>query len=234
MPHPVRARRALWLCVVACVLLLAPPAAAAPKLGASIKQSGRSVEASGAITGKAAWRLGAPSSWRAVLEERAGGQWVVRVQSRLKGAKRTFALCWPVPGSGATAVTVRVRVLSGKKVVAAGRSRVFRLPGASPVADDGSPPPDPATVAPPLPLGESASVAAMTSFLYTGTRPIQRDVSPGAIKRVSGAVVRGRVLDIAGAPLPGVKVDVPITLSSGSPAVARTDASISPSMAVGR
>ena len=43
-----------------------------------------------------------------------------------------------------------------------------------------------------------------TAFLYSGPNPIQTGVAPGAIDAQQAAVIRGRVLDHDGAPLPGV------------------------------
>jgi RHS repeat-associated protein len=51
-------------------------------------------------------------------------------------------------------------------------------------------------------------VAGSTAFLYSGPDPVQESVAPGAIKAVRGAVIRGRVLDRAGQPLSGVRIDV--------------------------
>ena len=69
-------------------------------------------------------------------------------------------------------------------------------------------PPDPSTVASPLDRTVATDVASSTEFLYTGPDPIQTGVVPGAIEPYRVAVVRGRVLDRAGDPLPGVTISV--------------------------
>jgi len=68
-------------------------------------------------------------------------------------------------------------------------------------------PPDPADIAPELdPLGPYDLYIA-NSFLWTSSDPVQFDVQPGAIQRHRIALVRGRVLDVEGWPLPGVRVN---------------------------
>ena len=69
-------------------------------------------------------------------------------------------------------------------------------------------PPDPSTVAPPVEVGVPTHIADSTAFLYTGPSPIQTGADPAAFERHRASVVRGQVLDTAGAPLPGVTVDV--------------------------
>jgi YD repeat-containing protein len=69
-------------------------------------------------------------------------------------------------------------------------------------------PSDPSAVASPLDRTVATDVASSTEFLYTGPDPVQTGVSPGAIEPDRAAVVRGRVLDRSGDPLPGVTVSV--------------------------
>jgi len=76
-------------------------------------------------------------------------------------------------------------------------------------ASAGNLPPDPSTVAPPLARNASTtSFLGATQFLYTGTNPIQTGVAPGTITLQQSAVLRGRVLDTAGQPLPGVTLTI--------------------------
>jgi RHS repeat-associated protein len=70
------------------------------------------------------------------------------------------------------------------------------------------PGPDPSTTAPPLDAGATSSFAAATAFLYAGASPVQFNVAAGAIDPLRAAVVRGTVLDDAGAPLEGVLIRV--------------------------
>ncbi|MEX0708276.1 MAG: PKD domain-containing protein [Woeseia sp.] len=69
-------------------------------------------------------------------------------------------------------------------------------------------PPDPASVASPLKPGEVTTIKASTEFLYTGSNPIQTGVDPDTIEARRAAVIRGRVLDAAGSPLPGVSITI--------------------------
>jgi RHS repeat-associated protein len=80
-----------------------------------------------------------------------------------------------------------------------------------------TPPPDPSTVAPPLDQTVAADLSTSTSFLYTGSNPIQTGVAPGTIVPARVAVLSGRVLDRAGEPLPGVELGV-----LGHPELGRT------------
>ena len=73
---------------------------------------------------------------------------------------------------------------------------------------DFPPPPDPATVAPPLDPSLPADLGADTEFLYTGPEPIQTGVAPGTITRARAALLRGRVTDRAAAPLASVTIAV--------------------------
>ncbi|MDS4031599.1 MAG: hypothetical protein RKO66_16215 [Candidatus Contendobacter sp.] len=72
----------------------------------------------------------------------------------------------------------------------------------------GSLPPDPTTVAPPLDPTIATTTFTATEFLYTGTDPIQTGVALGTIDPKRAAVIRGRVLDRANQPLPGVTLTV--------------------------
>jgi RHS repeat-associated protein len=76
-------------------------------------------------------------------------------------------------------------------------------PGAGPVL-----PPDPSTVAPPIPSGVATGFAASTSFLYQGASPIQTGVVAGTFDPIRVAVLRGEVRTRAGAPLSGAFVTV--------------------------
>ncbi|MDQ3281208.1 MAG: IPT/TIG domain-containing protein [Acidobacteriota bacterium] len=69
-------------------------------------------------------------------------------------------------------------------------------------------PPDPAAVSPPLDPTVYQSVFNATSFLYSGSNPIQTDVFAGAIVPERAAVMRGHVLNREGNPLPGVTIAI--------------------------
>lgn len=69
-------------------------------------------------------------------------------------------------------------------------------------------PPDPVTVAPKLDSTQFTSLKDATSFLYTGSHPIQTGVAEGTIEPNRAAVIRGKVLDRNNNPLPGVKITI--------------------------
>ena len=69
-------------------------------------------------------------------------------------------------------------------------------------------PPDPITVAPEIDPTVATTMDVATKFLYTGANPIQTGVAPGTIKAERVAVLRGRVADSDGAPLPGVSISI--------------------------
>jgi RHS repeat-associated protein len=68
------------------------------------------------------------------------------------------------------------------------------------------PPPDPATVAPPLSDAVLTDFADAYAFLFQGADPIQRHHTPGSIAAERMSVIRGRTLNRQGAPLVGVRV----------------------------
>jgi RHS repeat-associated protein len=74
--------------------------------------------------------------------------------------------------------------------------------------DPVAPPPDPATVAPPINNTVVSTIGSATSFLYSAPNPIQTGVAPGTISMVRAAVLRGRVLDKSGAPLVKAQITV--------------------------
>ncbi len=69
-------------------------------------------------------------------------------------------------------------------------------------------PPDPVTVAPPIDQTVATTVHASTAFLYTGSNPIQTGVAPGTIELKRAAVLRGKVMDREGNPLPGMTITI--------------------------
>lgn len=81
--------------------------------------------------------------------------------------------------------------------------RFFRL-----TSRPGGLPPDPASIAPPIPWGVATALAEATVFLYTGPNPIQTGVAPGTIEAKRAAVVRGRVEQRDTTPLSGVTISI--------------------------
>jgi RHS repeat-associated protein len=69
-------------------------------------------------------------------------------------------------------------------------------------------PPDPANVAPKIIPTVVTTVDAATRFLYQGSNPIQTGVDTTMMNAVRAAVIRGRVLQRNGQPLPGVTVSI--------------------------
>jgi RHS repeat-associated protein len=70
------------------------------------------------------------------------------------------------------------------------------------------PPPDPGEVAPPVDSTVATTLLTATEFLYTGPSPIQTGVAPGTIDPKRVAVLRGKVLDGDGNPLPNVTITI--------------------------
>ena len=69
-------------------------------------------------------------------------------------------------------------------------------------------PPDPSTVATPINPASITDFAEANAFLYSGPDPIQRGATASAFDTRRLAIVRGRVLDRAGQPLPGARVTI--------------------------
>jgi RHS repeat-associated protein len=69
-------------------------------------------------------------------------------------------------------------------------------------------PPDPATLATPVDPTVVSDMSKSVQFLYTGPDAIQKNVQAGVIDARRVAVIRGRVVDAAGAPLGGVRVSI--------------------------
>ncbi len=79
---------------------------------------------------------------------------------------------------------------------------------ANPTPGAGYVPRDPATIAPLLDPTVPTTVFAASEFLYSGSNRIQHDVAPGTIEERRAAVLRGKVQDRDGNPIPGVTVTV--------------------------
>jgi RHS repeat-associated protein len=80
--------------------------------------------------------------------------------------------------------------------------------GASNVCGVANLPPPASEVAPPITGDVPPTAYEAVSYLFTGTTPIQHAVQAGAIAPHSIVAVRGRVLTVQQAPLPGVRVSV--------------------------
>ena len=81
-------------------------------------------------------------------------------------------------------------------------------PPDSPVSTPGPLPPDPEQVAPPVEQGVPTDMADSTSFLYEGANPVQTGVADDAIQDSRVAVLKGKVLNRLGEPVPGVRITV--------------------------
>lgn len=69
-------------------------------------------------------------------------------------------------------------------------------------------PPEPANVAPPTDPSAATNAFLASKFLYTGDNPIQTGVAENAIDGKRAAIMRGKVTDYNGTPLPGVKITI--------------------------
>ena len=81
-------------------------------------------------------------------------------------------------------------------------------PPDSPLPVSGPLPPDPEQVAPPVEQGIPTDMADSTDFLYESANPIQTGVDPGTIVDRRVAVLKGKVVDRLGDPVPGVRITV--------------------------
>ncbi len=69
--------------------------------------------------------------------------------------------------------------------------------------------PDPVTVAPSIADNSLDLYQDQIRFIYSGANPIQLAVEPGVLKENLVSLVKGRVTDESGLPIPGVRVSVP-------------------------
>lgn len=122
--------------------------------------------------------------------------------------------CRCVPGSGTTSSTAQVSTTSVPTTTATSTSAPPTTISPSTTSTTSStsttqpdvPPPDPETVAPPPVPGEITGFGAAAAFLRsTG---IQLGADEGAFDARRVAVIRGKVLDVAGAPLPAVTITI--------------------------
>jgi RHS repeat-associated protein len=81
-------------------------------------------------------------------------------------------------------------------------------PPNSPLPDPGPLPPDPEQVAPPVEEGVTTDMADSASFLYEGENPVQTGVEPETIQDKRVAVLKGKVINRLGEPVPGVRITV--------------------------
>ena len=72
----------------------------------------------------------------------------------------------------------------------------------------GNLPPDPATVAPVLPTAAITPPWDQWAFLHESSDPVQRGMLPDTITPEHVALLRGKVLDVNGEPLPGVQITI--------------------------
>lgn len=106
-------------------------------------------------------------------------------------------LGWTPEHTGLYQIELQVHDAQGRRSV-----QTFALA----VHDDRALPSDPATQAPPLTEAGIASFADGVAFLHEGPDALQTGADPTVFDARSLAVLRGRVLDGTGHPLPGVRV----------------------------
>ncbi len=70
------------------------------------------------------------------------------------------------------------------------------------------PPPDPATIAPAVRPNTATNLSDATKFLYSGPDAIQTGVAEGTIKPERVGLIRGRVIDRGGQPIPNVTITI--------------------------
>lgn len=144
--------------------------------------------------------------WTYAVQASAGDGQALPVQLRqapagmaLHGAAPAQTLQWTPPSQGAYQVSLEIQDGAQRS-----QAQTFTID----VADDRALPPDPATQATPLAQAGFTPFHESTAFLYTGANPVQTGMQAQAMDSALAAVVRGRVLDRAGQPLPGVTVRI--------------------------
>ncbi len=111
----------------------------------------------------------------------------------------TGVIEWSAPPVGGYAVTVRATDTGGRSGEQGFQLNVLTI----------AVPPDPSGLVPPGSSVEpGADFVTSIDFLYTGPNPVQQGLDPGVLVETRVAIVRGRVLDVAGEPLSGVAVSI--------------------------
>ncbi|MEV6600124.1 RHS repeat-associated core domain-containing protein [Actinoplanes sp. NPDC051346] len=138
----------------------------------------------------------------------AGGDGCVEPNVRVRVTNTRTGNAAEVTATAQGAFTCRVETLPGDTLDVVSIDQAENVSAAAKVAVQSALPPDPATVAPPLPATTITSLVDATAFLHTGLNPIQTGVEPGTIQPRRAAVLRGRVITPDGNPLPGVTVAI--------------------------
>lgn len=81
-------------------------------------------------------------------------------------------------------------------------------PPNSPVPTPGPLPENPQDIAPPVDGSTTTDTAESTRFLYEGANAVQTGVEQGTIDEQRVAILKGKVLDKTGEPVPGVRITV--------------------------
>lgn len=179
------------------VLTFVPPAPAAPvvslvKLGAMASGSVTIVGQAGAV---------APNIQVVVTNSRSGQQ--VHAMADATGA---FSVS--IGASNGDTFAVRARNSWGISSEAISLKLASKDKPIDPTMVEGIVPPDPATLAPPNAKGVATKLSDSVAFLFTGPDAIQSGVVAGTIEDRRIAVIRGRVSDREGKPMPAVRVRV--------------------------
>ena len=143
------------------------------------------------VVGSAGATDGAPDSTVVLVDATtgAGGESPVAADGSFQGSLRALA---------GDDLALAVRDAAGNE----SEPRFLSVPGAA------SLPPDPALIAPALDGSVTTDLCAATAFLTEGASPVQSGVAAGAVDCARVALVRGRVIDRAGAGVAGVRVAV--------------------------
>jgi RHS repeat-associated protein len=185
------------LAVRPLVLTFAPPAPAAPL--AALVKLGTTVAGSVAIVGQAG--AVAPNIQVVVTNSRTA-------QQAIAVADATGAFNASIAASHGDTLTVAARNTWGISGAPISLKLVSASKPIDPNTVEGIVPPDPASLAPPNAKGVATRLADSAAFLYTGPRAIQTGVAADTIQERRIAVIRGRVSDREGKPMPAVRVRV--------------------------
>lgn len=127
--HRVRARVAPVAALFTVLLATAGTAdaqASRPRVSASFAAVGRDISADGTVSAGRWYGTGPRSRWIVALQQRVGARWLLRASGHLhaRGNLSGFSLTW-ADGSRGRRDTVRVEVVSGKRIVATSANRTI-------------------------------------------------------------------------------------------------------------
>ncbi|HUL99387.1 MAG TPA: hypothetical protein VLU24_08220, partial [Mycobacterium sp.] len=142
------------------------------------------------------------------------GDSAVTIDELLKGVNNALTGC---PGATPTPTPTVVMGVStptrtpAPSATPSGPAPTLAPPTVTPTREPFAPAPDPATIAPRLSVSTITDMGSATKFLYDpppGQPAVQVGMLPGTVVSMRAAVIRGKVMDRAMAPLGGVAITI--------------------------